>query len=69
MTSTDIFLCGAGGCIATDIVHVAQYYNLTNPVFPVRYKKPLYYFVRFLVAIIGGNFSGCVWCRKSAISS
>lgn len=53
MTPERAFLWGLFGSIAIEIVAIIQYYNTGRP-FPKRYKQPLFYIVRILLAASGG---------------
>lgn len=57
MTSLEVFVWGMGGCLAVDVVTAAQYFHTAEETFPRRYKNPMFYLVRLLVAIIGGGLA------------
>ncbi|CAE6784171.1 hypothetical protein R70006_04549 [Paraburkholderia domus] len=57
MTNIEVFVWGMGGCLAVDVVAASQYFHTTDGVFPSRYRRPMFYVVRLLLAIIGGGLA------------
>jgi hypothetical protein len=50
------FLCGFGGSVAVEIVLLNQFMQ-TDSALPERYKKPAFWVVRILLAIVGGGLA------------
>jgi hypothetical protein len=57
MTNLEIFLWGFSGCVAVDVVNAAQYFHTSDETFPRRYKRPMFYVLRLMMAIIGGGLA------------
>jgi len=57
MSLLQTFLWGFGGSIAVEIVNVYQVYQQELPKFPPRYTKPLFWLIRFLLAVVAGGLA------------
>ena len=57
MTNIEVFAWGMGGCLAVDVVAASQYFHTADGAFPARYRRPMFYLVRLLLAIIGGGLA------------
>lgn len=57
MTELSVFLWGAGGSIAMDIVAVVKYFETSPLKFPDRYSRFWYYVSRLLLATVGGGLA------------
>ncbi len=54
MTNLEIFLCGFGGSLATEIITIAHFYEASTIKLPERYSHFFYYVIRLIIALIGG---------------
>jgi hypothetical protein len=50
------FLCGFGGSVAVEIVLLNQFMQ-DSATLPERYRKPLFWVVRLLLAVVGGGLA------------
>ena len=57
MTATTIFLWGAAGSVAVDVLAALRIYESTSIKFPERYSHVLYYICRLILAGIGGGLA------------
>jgi hypothetical protein len=57
MTELNVFLWGAAGSIAMDVVAVVKYFESTPLEFPDRYSRFWYYVARLLLASVGGGLA------------
>jgi hypothetical protein len=51
------FLCGFGGSIAVEIVLLNQYLQEDRRRLPARYRNPVFWVVRILLAAVGGGLA------------
>jgi hypothetical protein len=51
------FLSGFGGSIAVEIVLLNQYLQEDRRRLPARYRSPLFWIVRLLLAVVGGGLA------------
>ena len=57
MTSLDIFLWGAGGSIAVEVLEISKVYYKQRYTLPYRYKLWHFYVIRLILAAIGGGLA------------
>lgn len=69
MTSLEVFVWGMGGCLAVDVVTASQYFHTTDEAFPQRYRKPMFYVVRLLLAFIGGGLAIAYGIDKALLAA
>jgi hypothetical protein len=57
MTAWPIFFCGLAGSLAVEVVNIYQILESERGAVPRRYKDPFYWFIRLLLAFIGGGLA------------
>jgi hypothetical protein len=57
MTPVEAFVWGFAGSLAVEVITLFNLYNAEVRSLPRRYRKPGFWLVRFLVAVIAGGFA------------
>jgi len=68
MTELDVFLWGAGGSIAMDVVAVVKYFESAKVEFPERYSRFWYYVARLFLASVGGGLAVAYGIDKAILA-